>query len=274
MAVSGKSYICRPCPPDTCGFAKGIEDGIPLEGGAPEDAIVFLLTHVPSASLNDYVLGNVRFRDSKGLPLPRRIGDGVLSCDCKYASASHIRASSEGALVRHQERGRTRHQRRGGNVYYDSRLRTAPGAITVTRHETNISDPGYDDAIDAIDALYFSLIGSEELSELCAVEINLTCPEPTVSNEELEDQADREHDRITGMGIAIIVIVSVVLLGLVILTVVLCLMWNGVSVRGNPFTANRRRTTVNSVIGNQAKRKRKNQKPRKTGGGEIRSRGV
>jgi hypothetical protein len=273
LAVSGKSYICRPCPPDTCGFAMGIEDGISVEGGDPEDAVVFLLTHVPSASLSDYIHGTVRFPDSKGLPLPRRAGDGILDCDCKYTSERHFRASSEGSLVRHQSR--IRNHRRGGNVYYDSRLRTAPGAVLAKRHETNISDPAYDDVIDAIDALYYSLIGSEELSELCSVEINLTCPEPVVSNEELEDQAEREHDRITGFGIAITVIVSVILLGLVILTVVLCLMWNGVPIRGNPFAANRRRTVTSSTIGKQKVRRRTSTPfTRNFGGNEMRSRGV
>lgn len=269
VSISGRSYICRPCPPDVCGFANGAE-GIPLDnqlskeggGGGGGNPVVYILTHVPSSRMNDYLVGNVRFPQTDGLPLPQLPGTGPLDCKCKYVSEGDLRSSVFGSLLssrditlskRRNGEGMTKQKRLSGNAYYDSRFRTAPGSFIIrerqeefmnspkaqplvrvmsTRHETNISDPAYDDVIDAIDALFFSLIGSEELTELCAND----CPEPDVTNSELKDEIDDDHDELTSFGIAIVALVAVVLLVVVLLGIILLLIWSGVTPRrSNPL---------------------------------------
>ena len=300
LAVSGRSYICRPCPPNICGFATGVE-GIPMEQGAAEDAVVFLLTHVESASLNDYLIGTVRFPSSDGLPLPQRPGSDMLECNCKYSSESDLKSSTFGALLSspdttmgRRRAGVTKQQRISGNAYYDSRYKTSPGASIMAarqaeytkknalRHVTNINDPVYEDVIDAIDAMFFSLVGSEELTEICANDC-VQCPEPPVSHRELEEQADKDHDAITGFGIAIITIVAVILFGLILLGIIVLLMWAGVSVRSNPFesrykksggdfTNSGRKLRSNTVRGGYTGGKGKRNQSKNTVSGEIRTR--
>ena len=258
-SVFGKSYICRACPPAVCGFANGVEGGFSLEekDSSSEDAVVFVLSHVSSSDLNAYVLGDARFPDSDGLPLPVRPGSRGLTCNCKYGSEANTRTSTIGSLVVSSDAspgGLSKKQRAAGNVYYDSRFRRSPGAGIITAKQIALQKrfdskrdsidgttvTRYEDSIDAIDQLYYQRTMMEEMSEMCSRTKSVKKSEDPPTHQDLGEEADRDHDRITAFGIAITVFVAVILLGILILGIILLLMWVGVSVRANPFESRHR----------------------------------